>query len=34
MKIRRVVTGQTGSGKSVFVSDEQLKGPNLALRAR
>jgi mannose-6-phosphate isomerase-like protein (cupin superfamily) len=31
MKIRRVVTGQTGSGKSVFVSDEQLEGPNLAM---
>src|SRR5262245_62148511 len=31
MKIRRVVTGQTGSGKSIFVSDEQMEGPSLTL---
>ena len=31
MKIRRLVTGQTSSGKSVFVSDEQVEGPDLAL---
>jgi len=31
MKIRRVVTGQTSSGKSVFVTDEQVEGPKLAL---
>jgi hypothetical protein len=31
MKIRRVVTGQTGSGKSVFVKDEQVDTVILAL---
>jgi mannose-6-phosphate isomerase-like protein (cupin superfamily) len=31
MKIRRVVTGQTGSGKSIFVSDEQMESPTLAM---
>ncbi len=31
MKVRRVVTGQDGAGKSVFVADEQVDGDTLAV---